>query len=683
MLSINTNLSSLIAQNSMSSATKLLNQAVERMTTGYKINHAKDNAANYSISQNMNMQISSFDVAADNVAMGMDLVTTASDIISNMQDKASRLQALCTQARNGTYGAQSMQAINSEAAAIMAEINRLYNTAEYNNVSLFNRKAYELTPEHQALTETLNSEVKAKAEYNGFIEDPKTYTDAEVAAMTKVADVSTFTSGEKYSISSVEELQKLADYVNAGNDTTGVEFVLGADIDLSSISNWTSIGYDFDHTFKGSFDGNGHIIKNLKIDSTEVYRGLFGYSDGEIKNVGIAGGSVKGSQYIGGLAGSSYGSITNCYATCNITATSNNAGGLIGYSTGSITNCYATGNINGTVSVGGLAGSASSITNCYATGNVISKRTTRGSVGGLAGSSTGSITNCYATGNVSGGKNSGGLIGSSNDSITNCYATGNVSGGYIGGLAGSAKGSITNCYTTGNVDGINFTGGVVGIASLHLGSDLEIKNSTSYSQSVTGQEATGSILGCWSGENLDGSSSGNITIENCSALSSLQGVGSYCKYDEDNSTYIIDSSYDLSACNSAVTQILAKPVQTTLQVGINSDSSNQISFDTNFELNFDSLGDLTSDEALASIMSFQALLSDKATALGAVENRLQSAIESIEVNIENLTSSLSTIRDADIAEVSSEYIRQQILQQASATLLSTANQSPSIALQLI
>ena len=76
-------------------------------------------------------------------------------------------------------------------------------------------------------------------------------------------------------------------------------------------------------------------------------------------------------------------------------------------------------------------------------------------------------------------------------------------------------------------------------------------------------------------------------------------------------------------------------------------------------------------------------MSQKSTELGAVQNRLDSALESIGVNIENLTSSLSTIRDADIAEVSSEYIRQQILQQASATLLSTANQPPSIALQLI
>ena len=93
--------------------------------------------------------------------------------------------------------------------------------------------------------------------------------------------------------------------------------------------------------------------------------------------------------------------------------------------------------------------------------------------------------------------------------------------------------------------------------------------------------------------------------------------------------------------------------------------------------------DIASGDALNSIKDFVIFLSEKSTQLGAAENRLQSAIESIEVNIENLTSSLSTIRDADIAEVSSEYIRQQILQQASATLMATANQSPSIALQLI
>ena len=137
MLSINTNLSSLIAQQSMKSATNLLNQAVERMSTGYKVNHAKDNAAAYSIITNMDTKINAYQVAEDNVAMGMDLVTTAMDMVANMQEKGTRLRDLSIQARNGSYGAQSLAAINSEAAALMAEINRIYNIADYNGISLF------------------------------------------------------------------------------------------------------------------------------------------------------------------------------------------------------------------------------------------------------------------------------------------------------------------------------------------------------------------------------------------------------------------------------------------------------------------------------------------------------------------------------------------------------------------
>ena len=71
------------------------------------------------------------------------------------------------------------------------------------------------------------------------------------------------------------------------------------------------------------------------------------------------------------------------------------------------------------------------------------------------------------------------------------------------------------------------------------------------------------------------------------------------------------------------------------------------------------------------------------THLGAAENRFTSILEDISIKYENLVSSRSTLRDADIAEESSEYIKMQILQQASATLLATANQSPSIALQLL
>ena len=77
------------------------------------------------------------------------------------------------------------------------------------------------------------------------------------------------------------------------------------------------------------------------------------------------------------------------------------------------------------------------------------------------------------------------------------------------------------------------------------------------------------------------------------------------------------------------------------------------------------------------------ILSAKQTELGAVQNRLDSALDEITTQYDNLVSARSTLRDADMAELSSQYIQQQILQEASATLMATANQSPAIALQLI
>ena len=76
-------------------------------------------------------------------------------------------------------------------------------------------------------------------------------------------------------------------------------------------------------------------------------------------------------------------------------------------------------------------------------------------------------------------------------------------------------------------------------------------------------------------------------------------------------------------------------------------------------------------------------ISRRVTKIGAAQNRVDSALSAIDVQSQNLTSSLSTLRDTDVADESSKYIQAQILQQASATLLSTANQTPSIALNLI
>ena len=78
-MKINTNLSSLIVQSGLKASTNGLNTAIERMTTGSKINHAKDNAANYSINTKLSSKLSSYYVAQDNASMGLDMMTSAMD----------------------------------------------------------------------------------------------------------------------------------------------------------------------------------------------------------------------------------------------------------------------------------------------------------------------------------------------------------------------------------------------------------------------------------------------------------------------------------------------------------------------------------------------------------------------------------------------------------------------------
>ena len=140
-LTINTNVSSLIAQRNLNSATSALNSSIEKMTTGFKINHASDNAAGYSIANSWDTQISSLDVAADNAATGADMLTTAEETYSLLTSHLQRVRDLTEQAANGTYGSQSLRAIQSEIAARLQEINRISANAEFNGIKLM---AYDL-----------------------------------------------------------------------------------------------------------------------------------------------------------------------------------------------------------------------------------------------------------------------------------------------------------------------------------------------------------------------------------------------------------------------------------------------------------------------------------------------------------------------------------------------------------
>ena len=135
-LTINTNLSSLIVQKNLSSATTSLNSAIERMSTGYKINHAKDDAAGYSIAANWKTMLGSLDIASENASMGADMLKTAEENYSLITEHLQRVRDLTEQAANGTYGQDSLTAIKSEMTARLMEINRIAANCEFNGIKL-------------------------------------------------------------------------------------------------------------------------------------------------------------------------------------------------------------------------------------------------------------------------------------------------------------------------------------------------------------------------------------------------------------------------------------------------------------------------------------------------------------------------------------------------------------------
>lgn len=135
-LTINTNISSIIAQRSLNNATNGLNDSLEKMSTGYKINHAKDNAAGYSIANQWVTKLGSLDVAADNAATGSDMLTTAEESYNLLTSHLQRVRDLTEQAANGTYGSQSLKAIQSEIVARLQEVNRLAANCEFNGIRL-------------------------------------------------------------------------------------------------------------------------------------------------------------------------------------------------------------------------------------------------------------------------------------------------------------------------------------------------------------------------------------------------------------------------------------------------------------------------------------------------------------------------------------------------------------------
>ena len=262
---------------------------------------------------------------------------------------------------------------------------------------------------------------KTAAEMKAAVEANEHPFKAQMLADMKSWDGVTTTEPAKdadgaYMIGTAAELAWFAQAVNEGQ--YALNAVLTADIDLEN-EPWTPIGNNTAATttgevmYKGVFNGQGHVVKNLYINNTDNKQGLFSYVGGTIRNLGVTGSITTTGKFVGGIVGYlSSGKVENCYSAVTISA-AQNAGGIVGG-----------GHANTTISY------------CYNAGDVTT-----------SGARVGGIVSCAAMGFING------------PTLDNCCNIGSVSGtSFVGGIASINKAScfganlyyLNTCITATN-----------------------------------------------------------------------------------------------------------------------------------------------------------------------------------------------------------------------------------------
>lgn len=130
-LTVNTNVASLNTQRNLNNASNQLSVSMQRLSTGSRINSAKDDAAGLQIANRMTRQINGLNVAVRNANDGISMAQTAEGALQESTNILQRMRSLTLQAANGSNNADDRTALNEEVAALQSELDRIANTTSF------------------------------------------------------------------------------------------------------------------------------------------------------------------------------------------------------------------------------------------------------------------------------------------------------------------------------------------------------------------------------------------------------------------------------------------------------------------------------------------------------------------------------------------------------------------------
>jgi len=618
---INTNISSLNAQRNLNSSQGALATSLQRLSSGLRINSAKDDAAGLAISERMTAQIRGSDVAARNANDGISLAQTAEGDLVQIGNNLQRMRELAVQASNATNSASDRAALNSEFKALSEEIDRVAANSSFNGVKLldgsFNAQTFQVGANATANDQIqINAITSARTSALGGVGTSYAANKTTTATTTALSAGDLTLNGFQVGASAAGSLPgqsaasafSIANAINAISSNSGV----------TATANATSVTGNAPTA--GAIAANTFSINGVNVGA--IANGTNGAGQGA--NVAAAINAISNQTGVTASANATTGAISLTAADGrDIQISLNVSQGATSASD------QLTALVNGT----GLA-----------TGRISVAGTTTVESGAYTAATSTTATDRFQItidGTVAADEAGTTISAASLD--TDLQAFVNASNGaykYTGSLA------------TGDLQITKADGTAVTIATAHRDSTgaAPAAGATAggtFANAFVATHAAGSFDGT-AGKNAV-SNHGTISLSSTSANGIVWAGANAAK------AGLAASGTQAASVTSSVTSIASINVLTAS----------------------------SATSALSAIDGALEAVNTSRASLGAYQNRFASVVSSLQTSSENLSASRSRIQDADFAKETAQLTRGQILQQAGTAMLAQANSLPNGVLALL
>ena len=659
MTVINTNIAALTAQNGSRMAAQATQTAMERLSTGKRINSAKDDAAGLAISSRMTSQVRGLAVAVRNANDGISLAQTAEGALGQVTNMLQRMKELAVQSSSGTLSDSDRGSLQNELSQLVSEVDNISKTTNFNGIALLDgsKKTIDLQTGTNATDQVSVNMVNSSSDALGL----NGYKIEGQVTTGRVTDVSAVKAGD---------IQLNGKDMSSGDlsGTTDNAATLAAAINSNTgQTNVTATAYN---TLKGGAIATGGVTANFKINTVDVT----GASGADlVKNI---------NQNVAGVTAAlnSDGTITLSNTTGNDIKIEGTDAGKAGFTAGTSGAALAYG---GFVALNSADGSNIKVTLGSAATALAADFTAVG-LNKMADGSTisGVATDSNALGASDDLKINGTLIGASSDASAASKAAAINAVSSQTGVTASAK-----TVVTAKLDGTKFGTGAATIkingASVTL-ADTDSDSIISLADIVKDINAAGI-----SGVVASSDTKGNLvlTSDGGNDIAIQEGTASLTKSaTTDGGTAVTSFS---SAATFRGTLSLSSPTNGDIKVEGSSTSLTKVGLSAQGGSGDTISGSLSiatqtgAKQAMEVIDHALDAVSKSRGDLGAIQNRLQVTVDNLTTTSDNLTDARSRIEDADFSAETTNLAKSQILSQAATAMLAQANQSAQNVLSLL